>query len=262
MLKFFFALVASLAVASPMILWAAEDMRLDVLKAGSVVYSNVTILRFSATDLYFKHQGGIQNVKLRYVSPELQKRFGYDPKSEEALPGPSGSQPNVALAGGPVTNAASAAEATKPKSSEDNLLDPISDLSLLGKPAPALPAAKWLGTAPVLKGKCVVFAFLASWSIPSQKFVSEFNALSKQHAGKLVVVGVTSDSESALAEMAEPRMEFPCALDPKGQFASAAGITSVPQILVLDAKGIVHYAGHPNGLTDRKLSSLLAQIAD
>jgi thiol-disulfide isomerase/thioredoxin len=103
--------------------------------------------------------------------------------------------------------------------------------------------------------------FFTSWSVPSRKFVPELNSLARQHADKLVVVGITTETDSASASL-EPRIEFPIATDAQGRFTSAAGITSVPQALLVDHKGIVHYQGHPAGLTERKLNSLLAKAAE
>src|SRR5437588_13065023 len=58
-----------------------ETIKLDTLKVGTTTYSNVTVLGANSTDLYFKHSHGFANVKLKYVAPDLQKRFGYDPKT-------------------------------------------------------------------------------------------------------------------------------------------------------------------------------------
>ncbi len=61
--------------------WAAgADERLPELRVGSVVYSNVTVTTVTATDIYFTHSGGMGNAKLKKLSPELQRHFGYDVK--------------------------------------------------------------------------------------------------------------------------------------------------------------------------------------
>ena len=61
--------------------WAARaDEKLPVLKAGSEVYSNVTVTTVTATDIYFTYAGGMANVKLSQLDPALQKHFGYNPK--------------------------------------------------------------------------------------------------------------------------------------------------------------------------------------
>jgi len=236
-----------------------QEVRLDTLKVGSQIYTNVVLLRASATDLYFRHEGGIKNVKLKYVPAEIQKRYGYDAAAaEEAERRQFEAEAKLF---GPSTGASGANAAATPKSSEDNLLDPVSDRSLLGKVAPALTVEKWLGEKPDIQGKCVVYAFLTSWSIPARKFVPDLNALNKRYPGKLLVVGVAVQPEAQLAAMTEPRIEFPCAIDPAGKIGSIFGITSVPQIALLDAKGKVHYVGHPAALTEQKLSALVGQVS-
>jgi len=57
---------------------ARADEQLPVLKAGSEVYSNITVTTVNATDVYFIYAGGMANVKIKTLSPELQKHFHYD----------------------------------------------------------------------------------------------------------------------------------------------------------------------------------------
>ncbi|MGB7749479.1 MAG: thioredoxin family protein [Verrucomicrobiia bacterium] len=61
--------------------WAVRaEEKLPVLKAGINTYSNVIVTTVTATDIYFTYAGGMGNVKLKQLSPELQKHFGYDPQ--------------------------------------------------------------------------------------------------------------------------------------------------------------------------------------
>jgi len=71
-----FSLLGLIALA-----WSAgADETLPVLKVGINVYSNVTVTTVTPTDVYFTHSGGMGNAKLKQLSPELQKHFGYDVK--------------------------------------------------------------------------------------------------------------------------------------------------------------------------------------
>jgi cytochrome c biogenesis protein CcmG/thiol:disulfide interchange protein DsbE len=244
-----------------------ETLKLDTLKVGTTTYSNVMVLGANSTDLYFKHSYGFANVKLKYVAPDLQKRFGYDPKTaedaerrqteEEVLyqttmarstpgkPGPTG--------------------APKPKGSlgsETGLSDPISDKALLGKAAPALQVDKWLSEQPSLEGKFVLVSFWASWSAPCRQAIPELNALQKKYADKLTVIGVTTETEADLSQMSEPRVEYASAIDSKAKLSAAAGVTSIPYVLLTDSKGVVLYEGHPAALTDKKLEAILARPAE
>jgi thiol-disulfide isomerase/thioredoxin len=59
------------------------DEKLPVLQAGTDVYSNVTVLSVSATDVYFIYNNGkgMANAKLKSLNPDVQKHFHYNPVS-------------------------------------------------------------------------------------------------------------------------------------------------------------------------------------
>jgi protein disulfide-isomerase len=57
---------------------ASADEKLPALRVGTNVYNNVTVTAVTATDVYFTHAGGMGNARLKLLSPELQKHFGYD----------------------------------------------------------------------------------------------------------------------------------------------------------------------------------------
>jgi len=66
-------------------IWSAgADEKLPELRVGSQIYSNVTVTTVTATDIYFTHSGGMGNAKLKQLSPELQRHFGYDAKQAAA----------------------------------------------------------------------------------------------------------------------------------------------------------------------------------
>ena len=65
-------------------LQAAEPIKFDHLKVGSQTFSNVTVVGRNATDVYFTHDKGMSNVKIKYLEPEAQKRLEYDPKAAAA----------------------------------------------------------------------------------------------------------------------------------------------------------------------------------
>jgi thioredoxin-related protein len=63
------------------------DEKLPVLQSGSDVYSNVTVLSVSATDVYFTYNNGkgMANAKLKNLAPDLQKHFHYNPAVASAV---------------------------------------------------------------------------------------------------------------------------------------------------------------------------------
>ena len=209
----------------------------------------------------------MSNVKLKYLEPKLQERFDYDPvaaaeaekqqAADEALY-------QASVASNLVAQARQAALATRraAATSADSLADPVSDNSLIGKPAPEIKGEKWLGEKPALEGKLVVVAFWAPWSIPCRKYIAELDGLQKKFAGKLAVVGVTSESEAEIAAMTEPKIEFASVLDPKAQLGTSAGVTSVPYVLLVDPKGVVRYQGHPTAITEKQVETILAKAGE
>jgi cytochrome c biogenesis protein CcmG, thiol:disulfide interchange protein DsbE len=245
------------ALLLPALCSSAATLTLDYLKVGLVSYTNVTVLGANATDLYFTHAQGIANVKLKYLSPELQKRFNFDPQAAAEAEKKQSEADQLYQASEAKSfydrsrAAAEAAEKVLP-TSEDSLADPISNNSLLGKAAPVLEVEKWLTDRPTLEGKFVLVSFWAPWSIPCKKWLPELNALQKKFPSKLVVVGISADADIP----SDLPIEFASAVDTKAKLSGALGINSVPSILLLDPKGIIRYQGHPAAVTEKKLKVL------
>ncbi len=251
-----------LALAAP-----AAQLKLDSLKAGSRTYRHVTVLGYNTTDVYFTHEGGITSLRLKYLEPKLQKRFNYNPETAAEAEKQQAADDALymeSVASNLVAQAQQAALAAQKAAitSEDSLADPVSDKSLIGKPAPAIKGGKWLGDKPALEGKLVLVAFWAPWSIPCRKYIPELNALQRKFAGKLTVVGVTAESEAEVMDMVEPKIEFASVLDPKFRFGATVGVTSIPYVMLVDPKGIVRYQGHPIAITEKQVESILAKAVE
>jgi len=238
----------------------AATLSLPFLKVGSVTYSNVTIIGANSTDLYFNHDQGIGNVKLKYVDPALQKRFNYDPaKAAEAEQ--QKAEADALYSSTAASNFAARAQLARAAAARENgrsqtLGDPVSDKSLLGKQAPPVKAEQWAGAKPELEGKYVLVAFWEPWSAASRQSLTDLSALQKQFADKLAVIGITTNSAAGLDKMEADKPGFPVATDPEGKLGAAAGVTSIPSVLLVDPNGIVRYQGHPAALTEKSLKSL------
>ncbi len=63
--------------------WA--DDKLPVLKVGDNVFSNVTVVAVTPTDIYFTFPGGMANAKLKELDPEWQKHFHYNTTNAMAV---------------------------------------------------------------------------------------------------------------------------------------------------------------------------------
>jgi thiol-disulfide isomerase/thioredoxin len=245
----------------------AATAKLDSLTIGATTYSNVNVLGANTTDLYFTHDKGIANVKLKYLPPDLQKKFNFDPTTAAAaerkqLEEDARYQKSLATSVSAQVQKEARSAHRRDTSTPETIADPITDNSLLGKTAPELKAEKWLGDRPSLEGKFVLVNFLAPWSMPCRKAIPELNALQKKFPEKLAVVGITADSEADLAEMGDIKMDFPMGIDTKAQLSGAAGVTSVPCVLLIDPKGVVRYQGHPSAISEARLKALLAKAGE
>ena len=240
-----------------------EAIKFDSLKAGNRTYRNITVLGASETDLYFKHSRGIANVKLKYLEPEMQKRFDFDPRAaaeaeRRQLQEDTAYHETVAIELS--TRAQKAIKATRDAAatSEDSLADPVTNQSLINQPAPKLTVEQWLGEKPVTEDRALLVFFWSTWSIPCRKAIPELNNYHKKFRDKLVVVGLSAEPLAELSAFSDTKIEFPLAIDTKSTLAIAANVTSVPMVLLVDAKGVVRYQGHPAALETAKLRKLLA----
>lgn len=59
----------------------AMAQKYDSLHIGGTVYSNATVLSMTRTDIFIQHAGGLANIKVNSLSPEVLRHLGY-----EALP--------------------------------------------------------------------------------------------------------------------------------------------------------------------------------
>lgn len=61
--------------------------RFETFGAGSNTFMNVTVLSTNRTDIFLRHAGGIVNVKVKDVDPEILKQLGYKVAETESKTG-------------------------------------------------------------------------------------------------------------------------------------------------------------------------------
>ena len=258
--------ISRLVILNSLVLCAfsvsSAPLKYDWIKVGSKVYSNVTIVGANATDLYFTHSKGISNVKLKYLDESVRSRFNYDPQAaaeaeKEQTDHDTAYQDQLVAKINEKAEKAAVLAKKAASTSENSIADPISESSLLGKPAPPMEVEQWLGDKPDLKGKFALVFFWGPWSVPCRKVIPQFNALQKKFADRLVIIGLSSDTKEEINQMSVPAPQFACALDSKARMSIAASVTSIPYVLFLDPNGIVRYQGHPGALDEKSLESLM-----
>ena len=249
---------------------AAPPEKLERLVVGSRVYTNVTIVGINATDLFFTYEKGMSNVKLKYLDPDLQKAFNFNPEVASLVEQQQAAdearwvaEQGAKMASDIAAQAEKAIRAAKKAAStyEESLVDPFMDTSSLGKPAPPLEVDKWLDEKPALEGKFILIEVWAPWSFACRKVIPGLNELQKKFASRLVIVAVTSETEKEIQEMPGPKIAFASAIDSKGRLSAALDIDSVPCLVLVDPKGTVRYQGHPAAITDASLEMLLTRFA-
>jgi len=130
--------------------------------------------------------------------------------------------------------------------------------SFFNQRAPELVAEKWVGDAPQTTGKFMLVAFWATWCEPCRSAIPILNQLQEKYRERLVVIGVSDESESNIRNMVEPRIEFSIASDPRHRSATALGVRGLPHAFLVDPHGIVRFEGHPGLLEGANLEALFA----
>jgi cytochrome c biogenesis protein CcmG, thiol:disulfide interchange protein DsbE len=263
-------MLRSLLLASGLVLaYAArgDGEKLTSLTLGSEVYTEVTVSSVTATDIYFSHSRGLGNAKLKTLDPELQRQFHFDP----AAAADREKQQAEADARYALALKTKAAQTPKPAAgdgtqgqagaSDEVAQHEISAKSFLNRAAPTIEAEKWLTERPDLKGKFLLLDFWATWCGPCRRSIPELNALYSRFKDRLVVIGLSSETEQAVRKMTEPRIEYPVAIDTRQRASIAFGVERIPHAVLIDPNGIVRFEGHPGHLNERNLDKLLARFA-
>jgi thiol-disulfide isomerase/thioredoxin len=251
-------------LGAPLVLGAEE--KLSVLAAGSEVYSNVTILQVSATDIYFTHSRGLGNAKLKTLSPELREKFHYDEAKATAK------QQEQSESSARYREALIEADAARPATSAPDTSEPpppttevtpheISAKSFLGQQAPEMIAEKWLTPQPDTAGKFILLDFWATWCAPCRRSIPELNGFHNKFKDKLVVIGLSDEAEQTVRGMTSPKIDYALAIDTHARLFRTVEVTAIPHAMLLDPKGIVRFEGHPAYLDESKLEELLTKYA-
>ncbi len=235
------ALSLLLATALSVGIVTAEE-KIPLLKVGVEYYTNVVVTSVTATDIYFTHDRGMGNARLSRLSPELQKRFGYEAAKDAAKS--SSTSANVAA----------------PKVEPADISVPrISAASFLGKAPPKMVVEKWLTPAPNTQGKFVLIDFWATWCGPCRQSIPHLNTLQAKFKDQLVVIGLSNETETEVRKMKSPKMEYAVGIDTAGTMSKAMKVRGIPHAIIIDPKGIVRFEGHPNYLNEKNLTGLMAK---
>ncbi len=263
-----FIVVAAIFLGMALVGRANETF--PVLKAGGVTYSNVTIFNVSATDIYFTSDHGLGNFKLKDLDPALQRHFHYDPKAAAALEQKEAAANHQYYLQAKAQSAAKVQAAANSQSSAETI-EPqtgkqIWAKSFLNQKAPDLVVEKWLTPEPDCRGKFILIDFWATWCGPCRKAIPELNRYHEEFGDKLVVIGISDETEAAVRALEAPHIEYSVAIDTHARMKNEVGVIGIPHVLIIDPHGIGRWEGFPflqgYELNDQVVSDILAKYSD
>ncbi len=133
--------------------------------------------------------------------------------------------------------------------------------SYLWEKGPEFVAEKWLTEEPDTEGKYVLIEFWASWCYQCRRSIPLLNRLHKKYSQKLIVIGISDETQQQVEKLKEPKMDFYSAIDTKARMKEKLGIFSVPHVIILEPGGYVVWEGFPllkgYELTDQVIESIL-----
>lgn len=262
-MKIRWILLAITLLAGTGLIAAADSF--PTLQIGNDVYTNVTVTTVTATDIYFSHAQGMGNAKLKSLTPELQRRFKFDPakgRVVEQQQAAATAQFQMAVA------ARTKAEKLRPAPDEEiaplqtnDQGEPIAPKlyakSFRGNPAPQILIEKWITLAPALEGKFVLIEFFATWCGPCRRSISHLNELQEKFQNRLVVIGLSDEPEADLRKLQEPQIHYAVATDTAARTKEAVEVAGIPHTMLIDPQGIVRFEGMPDYLTPAGLELLI-----
>jgi cytochrome c biogenesis protein CcmG, thiol:disulfide interchange protein DsbE len=242
-------------------LTAGADETLPLLTIKGQTYTNVTVTAVTASDIFFSHASGMGNAKLKDLDPKLQARFHYD-AAKDALVEKQQATNNVLYRQYLSTN--------QPQSmhnpgfgagaGDDDFVAPqLNARSVRGRKAPPFIIEKWLTRPSDPTGKFVMLEFWTTDSAACRQIIPQLNSFFEKYHDRLVIIGISNESEEDVRKMTDPHIEYTVAIDTQARMAQALEITAVPHCILIDPHSIVRYEGTTGYLDDGALEHFLAK---
>lgn len=132
--------------------------------------------------------------------------------------------------------------------------------------APDLVVEKWLTEEPDTEGKFIMIDFWATWCAPCRKAIPKVNSWHEKYKDKMVVIGLSDESEQRVKAMKQPVMDYYSAIDTKKRLKSIYQVRGIPHVVVIDPEGYVRWQGFPflpgHELTEEVLEELFEKYGN
>jgi cytochrome c biogenesis protein CcmG, thiol:disulfide interchange protein DsbE len=248
-------------------LWAAQaEEVLPMLKANGQIYTNVTVTKITATDIYFANSSGMANAKLKDLDRKTQKHFHYNAskaKAAERQQVADAEQYHLHLVHDfpdPFFPQPSASQTNPPVSNEGK---PIWARSYLNHQGPELFVERWLTPMPDTRNKFILYDFWATSSPACRAEIPELNAYQKEFSDRLVIIGASDENEETIRRITDPIVQYYLAIDTQARTKDKVGVTGLPHLMLMDPKGFVRWEGFPflpgHEFSDKVLTDIIAQ---